>query len=84
MKPICKRCMMWEENGENLYNNIMAYVGTLDEEIKVSAVQYEKRLEICDGCDALANGLCRFCGCFVIAKAAKKNQHCPYPQSPRW
>lgn len=76
--------MMWEENGENLYTTIRTYVENLDEEVKVGEEQYHKRLAICDECDALTNGLCKFCGCFVMARAAKKNQYCPYPEQAKW
>lgn len=75
---------MWGEDGENLYDMIMAYIEALDEEVKASTQQYEKRLEVCDTCEALANGICRFCGCFVIARAAKKNQYCPDPKHSKW
>ena len=75
---------MWEENGEELYSNIRAYIESLDEEVKVSENEYHKRLEVCDGCDALTNGVCKLCGCFVMARSAKKNQYCPYPQQPKW
>lgn len=84
MKTTCKRCKMWEENGEALDMHIQSYIASLDETLKVSRVQYEERLALCENCDALLNGMCKWCGCFVLARAAKKNLQCPYPKASRW
>lgn len=81
---ICRRCIALSETGENLKKSIEEYVASLNKEIKVSDDVYSCRLSKCNECDALVNGLCKYCGCFVMARAAKKNMYCPYPKNKKW
>jgi len=76
--------MEFSDIGDNLYVSIKGYIDSLDQEQKTTKEIYEKRLLECDGCDSLLNGLCKYCGCFVLARAAKKNQVCPYPKNQKW
>ena len=60
------------------------YVASLPEEMRTSAEEYAKRLEICQNCEAKSGNLCSLCGCFVRARAAKKNMRCPHPAGRKW
>ena len=74
---ICKRCLLDELDGGELYLSVQERIALLDEDIKVGGKEYGKRLDACKGCDRLTNGMCELCGCFVELRAAKKNIHCP-------
>lgn len=60
------------------FENLHAYIANLDEELKVDQPLYEKRLAVCKGCDLLAGGMCRACGCYVELRAAMWKNACPY------
>jgi hypothetical protein len=46
---------------------------------------YEKRLEICEECEALRDKvLCSHCGCFVMFRARPALSRCPHPEGNRW
>lgn len=84
-KRICKSC----EYLKSLYSRDMeaelrGYIAALPEEIKVSENIYAQRLEECSKCDGCVDGLCRWCGCFVAARAVKKKLYCPNPSGRRW
>lgn len=80
----CKRCLMFEEDGGQLIATLQEYIKSIEEEYKVSREIYEKRLEACDSCESLMNGMCRFCGCFAAVRAVKKAMHCPHPDGEKW
>ena len=44
---------------------------------------YETRLACCRDCEALQNGTCMQCGCYVEMRAARSDMHCPLTE-PRW
>lgn len=70
---------------EQIYEKIAEYIRNLEPEYCVMDEDYEKRLSVCSTCKDLIGGLtCRFCGCFVLARARKKAQHCPCPGQDRW
>lgn len=60
------------------------YVASLPEDMRTDEAEYAKRLEICEKCDAKAGNLCSLCGCFVRARAAKKQMKCPHPAGRKW
>lgn len=72
------------QNNDELYENLMSYIESLDEAIKVEEKIYHKRLNKCSECNALVNGMCRYCGCFVLARAIKNTLSCPYPGNSKW
>lgn len=84
MKTTCKRCLLFSEVEENPYETIKGYIDSLDEVHKIEEEAYEERLSKCNDCDALINGMCKYCGCFVIVRAIKRNQVCPYPNRRKW
>ena len=47
--------------------------------------EYERRLKLCSGCADLVGGLtCSHCGCFVLARARKRQTDCPMPGGSIW
>lgn len=83
-RPICRRCLLADMQGERpLYEIIAEYLQAMPEEQKATETSYQNRLSVCKDCDALANGTCRLCGCYVEVRAAKAWQSCP-DVPPRW
>ena len=60
------------------------YVASLPEEMRTEPEEYAKRLVICQNCDARVGNLCSLCGCFVRARAAKRQMKCPHPAGRKW
>ena len=60
------------------------YASSLPEAVRVPASVYAYRLEICAYCPRLISHMCTLCGCYVQARAAKKNMRCPIPGYPKW
>lgn len=84
MAVVCKRCLLFSETDQEIQKTIEGYIESLDEDRKVEEKIYSKRLSECEVCDALHGGMCKYCGCFVIVRAIKKNQKCPYPKNQKW
>ena len=82
-KRICKKCFLKDFAPEEYLNNMRAYLGGLDDEIKVEEEIYQERLSYCEACDKLNEGICRICGCFVEYRAAIKLKKCPDIR-PKW
>ncbi len=74
---ICKKCLIRDLEEKSSYENMFTYIKQLDEEIKVCEKTYEKRLAYCRDCEALINGICKYCGCFVEMRAAVIKNVCP-------
>ncbi|MCL2420981.1 MAG: DUF6171 family protein [Defluviitaleaceae bacterium] len=75
-QSLCRRCLLKESQGGDLYRSIMEYIDAIPLEEKSCIEAYNQRLEICKICDHLTNGMCALCGCFVEVRAAKSNQRC--------
>ena len=60
------------------FENLHTYIANLEEDIKADPMLYEERLSVCQGCDLLADGMCRACGCFVELRAVIQKNVCPY------
>jgi len=71
----CSRCLLFESNPA-LALTVSEYVNSLSQKQRASDEIYERRLQLCKICDELLNGMCRLCGCFVEARAAKKLARC--------
>lgn len=84
MEIKCRKCFDFIDLNNDLSKVIESYINSLEEEQRTDQTNYDIRLAECMKCDALINGLCKFCGCFVLARAAKKSQSCPYPKNHRW
>ena len=84
-KVACKWCSILNEMYEkDLDKELQNYIANLDPEIKVSDEIYERRLKICATCESNLNGMCRYCGCFIAARAVKKGLSCPKPKVTLW
>ncbi len=81
-RPPC-RCLLGEIDQQQLAENIRELISFLPEEERTEEAEYDRRLELCRRCDALINGTCVRCGCYVEARAGRKSLHCPDVPS-RW
>lgn len=77
MERFCRNCLFDSFSREQLQQNIQDYIQSLSPEDKAGERLYEQRLVICNQCDQCLDGLCRVCGCFVLARAAKNRACCP-------
>ena len=50
----------------------------LSPEEKAGEEEYRRRLDVCQECEKLQNGMCLSCGCFVQVRAAKGKERCPW------
>lgn len=82
-KPFCRRCLLEDMEEGALLRTMEAYIRALPAALKVDQATYTHRLEQCKDCDALLNGMCRECGCYVQVRAIKARLGCPAP-IPRW
>lgn len=80
-KRICRRCLTRDMDQARYFENLHNYIRNLDADLKVTSEKYEERLTVCKGCDLLADGMCRACGCFVELRAVIRKNACPYE---RW
>lgn len=76
--------MTFEQDSGVLKSQLQTYIESISVEERVEAVQYQQRLEKCETCEALHQGLCKYCGCFVIVRAIKKQMTCPNPKGRLW
>lgn len=75
---------MYEAGEKVTYNEIMAYVSTLDKTDLVDDKLLEYRLSRCKKCDFLISGMCRKCGCYVEVRARLKKENCPNFDNIKW
>lgn len=71
------RCLLMASGQEDMARLVAEYIATLPEESRVPEEIYRARLTLCEGCEALNNGTCARCGCYVEARAAKRGLSCP-------
>lgn len=81
-KP-CMRCLLLEGSQTEELEKVRRLIALMPEDEKVSQTVYKSRLAACQACDALADGQCRKCGCYVELRAAQKDARCPGEQH-RW
>ena len=82
-RRICRRCLLWEMDETEYFENLHTYIRNLDEDLKVCDEIYAQRLAECKSCDHLLSGMCRVCGCYVELRAVMKKNICPLVR-PRW
>ena len=80
----CKRCLLLESSREDIFAAIKEHLSRIPEESKADKELYERRLELCRGCDNLVSGTCIKCGCYVELRAAFANQRCPDVRAKKW
>lgn len=73
----CKRCLLKDIAPEEYLDHMRIYLSGLSEEVKADETLYQERLVCCEACDALKDGICKICGCFVEYRAAIKENYCP-------
>ncbi|MCE5342626.1 MAG: DUF6171 family protein [Eubacteriales bacterium] len=84
MPVICRRCLLAEMESERpLYLLMREWLAAVPPEERAEPERYEARLTACRQCDALGEGLCALCGCYVELRAAKARASCP-AAPPRW
>lgn len=71
------RCLLRDSGQEDMARIVAEYIETLPEESRVPDDVYRTRLALCEACEALHNGTCARCGCYVEARAAKRSLSCP-------
>ena len=79
---VCKKCMI-PDYIEDKDAFLETYIQGIPEEERTEASEYERRLQICDACEHLLNGMCRRCGCFVAVRGAAARNYCPDPKK-KW
>lgn len=77
-KPLCRRCLLSELDDKTVFASVKEYIAALPEELKAPKDAYTARLAVCKECNELLNGMCKLCGCFVEARAAKQGIACPH------
>ena len=70
------RCLL-DTTQPDLKAIVQDYLSTLLPEDRTEEPVYRERLQACLACTELDSGTCRLCGCYVEARAGKRNQHCP-------
>lgn len=83
MEKPCRNCLFDSQSRDQFRQNLEEYIKSLSPEEKAGERLYEMRLAKCASCADHLDGLCRKCGCFVMARAAKKRAYCPSPE-PKW
>lgn len=84
MEISCRLCTAFATESELLKEKLLTYISMLGEEEKADSALYAIRIEKCEKCKAMQQGVCSYCGCFVIVRAAKKQMSCPYPSGRKW
>jgi len=75
---ICRKCIEEDVSAEELAAYLDGYVNSLPDDMRAEPDIYEERLRICEGCEKRIALTCTLCGCYIQARAAKKNMRCPY------
>jgi len=81
---LCRKCLERPVDQRELMEYLDRYVSELPDGIRVPPEIYAYRLKICAYCPRLTAHMCMLCGCYVQARAAKKNMRCPEAGAPRW
>lgn len=84
MSNNCKRCLLLEAGEGASFKIVEDYIKNLDDELKVSPKEYERRLNFCKTCDFLISGMCLKCGCYAEVRAILKGKDCPNVDNRRW
>lgn len=66
-----------------MQKSIDEYVNSLSPENKAGERLFKERLKLCEECPDQREGLCRICGCFIMARTAKRQSYCPAVER-RW
>lgn len=83
MKIVCRKCLLADMDKQEVYESVKELVASIPDEKRADEETYSSRLSVCRECDNLSDGMCVKCGCFVEARAARKNAICP-DERDRW
>lgn len=75
-KVYCKKCLLRDMEESEYFVDLQKYIAHLNDDLKVVEEEYERRLNICQSCEYLLNGMCGKCGCFVELRALLKKNCC--------
>lgn len=81
---VCNCNIPPEIERDKMFDAIARYIEGIPVSECVNDKEYERRLAICAGCPGRMGPTCRYCGCFVLARAKKSSQDCPMPGENRW
>ncbi|MGN1420062.1 MAG: DUF6171 family protein [Eubacterium sp.] len=84
MSEVCKRCLLLQSGEADVYETVKDYIDNLEDELKVSVDEYNRRLSFCRKCDFLISGMCLKCGCYVEIRAVLKEKSCPDANNVKW
>lgn len=73
----CKKCLLLEAGEKAAFEEVTAYLKTVEKSRLAKKEESEKRLEICKSCDSLISGMCLKCGCYIEIRANLKDGDCP-------
>ena len=77
-RDFCPRCLLSQTpEGEALAALIKQWIDAIPDERRTDPDIYRERLERCNACPRLSDGLCALCGCYVEYRAAQMTQRCP-------
>lgn len=76
-KRVCKKCLLRDFSSSEYKEHIKIYLEGIDKDRKTPKDLYENRLQKCRECEALRDGLCAKCGCFVEFRASIRSNQCP-------
>jgi hypothetical protein len=83
MQPVCKRCLLAEYDPAGVRETVQRSIAQITPEERTEDAAYQMRLARCKRCDALLEGLCGICGCYVELRAARAAKHYPHPDA-KW
>ena len=81
---LCRKCLDRPVDERELMDYLDNYAASLPEGERATPEAYARRLAQCANCPQRLKEMCRLCGCYVQARAAKKRLRCPLPGAPRW
>ena len=73
---ICKKCLLRDLAKED-QKDLKKYLNAIKPADRASEELYEKRLDICRGCEKLVEATCVSCGCYVEYRAYAGVSRCP-------
>ncbi|MDR0396068.1 MAG: DUF6171 family protein [Oscillospiraceae bacterium] len=81
---VCRRCLLVDDPSQaDMHRTVSDYVALMPSVQRAGESVYKSRLESCAACAHIISGVCRLCGCYAEARAAKRRMACP--DSPaRW
>ena len=81
----CTWCEYLNElRSAGMASDVKRFVESLPKKLRVSEEEHERRLAIFKQCDKCEDGVCWYCGCFVVARASRNDKSCPWPGGGKW